>query len=347
MSKNQSTEQVEPLASREEQRQDQDEVGPIFCTKLDQRATSTQGRRFESFRQSSGATISILRHRRWLGTWLLARLGMLDRQRRLRTSQESGTGNGLTFAQLQPKGANPNVAASRGHYSEVSTTVPLRPGLVPSEVTSNAGNNAAGTPTPFVGSTNFISGTLSAELELQSIQDLIDSASSPYLVSSRPFPRSASERASIIVLSSGKATNWLRDVKLYGLGSDEANGVDFITRLDTGADMNIMAENVAARFGIDQMDRSDQPNIEVLAEKGVKALGRIDIEFRLPLSSQWYRGSFFVIRDSVVRGRFDTLMGRDAVGKMNWLLLGPPLGGQTLQKETAMPTLRDHAGFSR
>ena len=347
MSKNRSTEQVGPLASRKDERQDQDEVGPIFRTKLGQRATSVQGRRFESFRQSSGATFSTLRHRRWLGTWLLARLGMLDRQRQLRTPQVSGTGNGLTCTELQHKGAIPDVAAQRGHYSEVSPTFPLRPGLVFSEVTSNAENTAAGTPAPFVGSTNFISGSLAAELDFQSIQDLIDSASSHYLTSSRPLPRSASERASVIVLNSSKATNWLRDIKLYGIGSDEAKGVDFMTRLDTGADMNIMAENVADRFGIDQIDRSDQPNIEVLAEKGIKPLGRIDIEFRLPLSSQWYRASFFVIRDSVVRGRFDTLMGRDAIGKMNWLLLGPPLGGQTLQNETSTPTLRDHAGISR
>ena len=105
--------------------------------------------------------------------------------------------------------------------------------------------------------------------------------------------------------------------------------------------MCVLSEKVAARIGLEQIDRSDQPDIEVLAEKGTKPIGRIDLEFRLSVSQQWYRTGFYVFSDTIVRDKFDALFSREIIRQMDLLRLGPVLNGQTVQTERL--DLTDHA----
>ena len=93
--------------------------------------------------------------------------------------------------------------------------------------------------------------------------------------------------------------------------------------------MCVLSEKVATRIGLDQIDRSDQPCIDVLAEKGTKPMGRIDLDFRLSVSQQWYRTSFYVFSDTVIRNKFDALFSREIIGQLDLLRLGPVLNGQT------------------
>jgi hypothetical protein len=172
---------------------------------------------------------------------------------------------------------------------------------------------------------NFISGSLPAVLDPPVFQDLLSSG----LASSRLIPHSASERTSVITLNAFGNTKWLPDVDVYAIGSNAANLVNFVAKLDTGADVCVLSEKVAIRIGLDQIDRSDQPCIDVLAEKGTKPMGRIDLEFRLSGSQQWYRTSFYVFSDTVIRDKFDALFSREIIGQLDLLRLGPVLNGQT------------------
>jgi hypothetical protein len=182
---------------------------------------------------------------------------------------------------------------------------------------------------------NFISGSSPAVLDPPELQGLLSSGLGRQLASSRLIPHSSSERTSVITLNAVGNTKWLPDVDVYAIGSNAANLVNFVAKLDTGADMCVLSEKVATRIGLDQIDRSDQPYIEVLAEKGTKPMGRIDLEFRLSVSQQWYRTSFYVFPDTVVRGNFDALFSRKIIGQMDLLRLGPVLNGQTMQNETS------------
>jgi hypothetical protein len=112
-------------------------------------------------------------------------------------------------------------------------------------------------------------------------------------------------------------TKWLPDFDVYAVGSNAANLVNFVAKLDTGADMCVLSEKVAARIGLDQIDRSDRPVNEVLAEKGTKPIGRIDLVFHLSVSQQWYRASFYVFSDTIVRDKFDALFSQEIIRQMD------------------------------
>jgi hypothetical protein len=136
-------------------------------------------------------------------------------------------------------------------------------------------------------------------------------------------------------------TKWLPDLDVYAVGSNAENLVNFIAKLDTGADMCVLSEKVAARIGLDRIDGSDRPDVEVLAEKGSKPIGRIDLEFRLSVSQQWYRTSFYVFSDTIIRDKFDALFSQQIIRQMDLLRLGPVLNGLTMRDEHLDST--DHA----
>ena len=249
--------------------------------------------------------------------------------------------------ELRHKIANPGVTAQQTRHGDALTGIALKSSLASSQGMNNAGKTCPPSSTPPLRSVNFVSGSSPPESDLHAFQDLLSSGSDHHLASSRAPPRSSSERASVIRLIAGKVTNWPPDVDVYAVGSDEANVVNFVAKLDTAADICIMAEKTAARFGIDQIDRSDQPDIQGLAEKGIKSMGRIEVDFHLALETQWYGGSFYVISDLVIQDRFDALLSREAIPQMNLLLLGPTLKGQTVQNGSSRCQQCDHATIAR
>jgi hypothetical protein len=298
---------------------------------------------FRSFRQMSVVSFSTLQNCLWLRTWLLVRLGMLDCMRRPQTDVDSGAESGSICLELRRKVANLDVTAQEVRRDDALPCVAFGPSLASWQGTSNVRRTSQRSPGHFVGSINSVSGSPPAEFDLQTFQDLISSASDRHLANSTTLPRSYSERTSVIRLNEGESTNWLPDVDIYAIGSDEANLVNFVAKLDTGAGVCVMAEKVAARIGIDQIDKSDQPNIEGLADQGINPIGRIDIDFRLSTSRQWYRGCFYVISDSIIRDRFDALFSKEVIGQMKLLLLGPTLNVQTVQNVTSRCQECDHA----
>ena len=262
----------------------------------------------------------------WLATWLLTHFRMLNWMSRTQIAKDSGSESGSIFPELRSRCASPDVTV---HQERHAATL-VDTGFSNSSLSWRRTSHTARTPQPssalFIGSTNFISGSSPAVLDL-------------------PVPQahSSSERTSVITLNAVGNTKWLPDVDVYAIGSNAANQVNFVAKLDTGADVCVLSEKVATRIGLDQIDRSDQPYIEVLAEKATKPMGRIDLEFRLSVSQQWYRTSFYVFPDTVVRDKFDALFSREIIGQMDLLRLGPVLNGQTVQNETSPLDQCDHA----
>lgn len=253
----------------------------------------------------------------WLATWLLTHFRMLNWMSRTQIAKDSGAESGSIFPELR---SSPDVTVHQERHAATLIDTGFSNSSLSWRWTNHTGRTPQPSSAPFIGSMNFMSGGLPV------LQDLLSSGLDRHLASSR-LPHSSSERTSVITLDAVGNTKWLPDVDVYAIGSNAANLVNFVAKLDTGADVCVLSEKVATRIGLDQIDRSDQPNIEVLAEKGTKPMGRIVLDFRLSVSQQWYRTSFYVFPDTVIRDRFDALFSREIIGQMDLLRLGPVLNG--------------------
>ena len=246
-----------------------------------------------------------------------------------------GAESGSIFPELWSGYASPDVTVQQERHAATLIDTAFSNSSLSWRRTSHNGRTPQPSSAPFIGSMNFITGSSPAVLDPPELQDFLSSGLDRHLASSRLIPHSSSERTSVITLNAVGNTKWLPDVDVYAIGSNAANLVNFVAKLDTGADMCVLSEKVATRIGLDQIDRSDRPHIEVLAETGTKPMGRIVLEFRLSVSQQWYRTSFYVFPDTVVRDKFDALFSREIIGQMDLLRLGPILKGQTMQNETS------------
>ena len=124
----------------------------------------------------------------------------------------------------------------------------------------------------------------------------------------------------------GKTKGWRFIAKVDAIGRKEASVVTFRAILDADAEVCLMAESLAARFGTEYIDRIDRPVLHVLGERVVRLIGRIDSDFHVSTRLQLSRQSFYVIPDRIVRGRFDAILGREAIGRMDLLHIKPPFG---------------------
>jgi hypothetical protein len=260
-----------------------------------------------------------------LAAWLLTRFGIPSWTNR--TAEDSGPESGSIFQELRSRLASPDVTVHQERHAATVVDTAFSNSSLSWQRTSHIGRTRQPRPVPFIGSLNFISGNSPAVLDPTVLQDLLSSGLDRYLAASELIPPSSSELTSVITLNSSGNTKWLPDLDIYAISSDGPKLVNFVAKLDTGADMCALSETVATRIGLDQIDRSDQPDIEVLAEKVTKPIGRIDLTFRLSLSQQWYKTSFYVISDTIVREKFDALFSREIIRQMDLLRLGPILNG--------------------
>ena len=263
----------------------------------------------------------------WFATWLLTHFRVLNWTSRTQIAKASGAESGSIFLELRSRCASPDMTVHQERHAATLIDAAFSNSSLSWQLTSHNGRTPQLSSAPFIGSMNFISGSPPVVLDSPELQDLLSSGLDRHLASSGPIPHSSSERTSVITLNAVGSTKWLPDVDVYASGPDAANLVNFVAKLDTGADVCVLSEKVATRIGLDQIDRSDQPYIEVLAEKGTKPMGRIDLEFRLSVSEQWYRTSFYVFPDTVIRDKFDALFSREIIGQMDLLRLGPVLNG--------------------
>ena len=334
---NRRIEQGTRLAGPRNERQSLDDhAGSIvgtWRTSYGQNPAPVKPRRFNFFRRIFLVTPSVFDYCLRFETKSLARLELLGWMRNLQTGEKSNAENGSTCPQLQYAGGSPGVTNQYERHGEGLTGITLNSSLAFCQGANNAEGTFTQNSASSVESATSVSENVLAEFNLQALQGLLDSAPDSYYISSTTSPRSLSGGTSVIPLGTGDRTNWLPDVDVYAIGSDEGNVVKFVAKLDTGAEICVMAERVAARIGIHHIDTSDQPDIQGLARQVVKPMGRIDIEFHLRPDPQRYRGSFYVIPDLVVDDRFDAHFSRDVIGQMNLLLLGPKLSGQTMQNK--------------
>jgi hypothetical protein len=261
-----------------------------------------------------------------LATWLLTHSRILNWMSRTQIAKDSGAESGSIFPELRSRCASPDVTVHQERHAATLIDTAFRNSSLSWQLTSHNRRTPQPSLAPFIGS---IFGSSPAVLDVPVFQDLLSSGLHRHLANSRLIPHSASERTSVITLNAVGNTKWLPDVDVYAIGSNTANLVNFVAKLDTGADVCVLSEKVATRIGLDQIDRSDQPCIDVLAEKGTKPMGRIDLDFRLSGSQQWYRTSFYVFSDTVIRDKFDALFSREIIGQLDLLRLGPVLNGQT------------------
>jgi hypothetical protein len=277
----------------------------------------------------------------WLATWLLTRFRVLNWMSKTQIAKDSEAESASTFPELRTGFASPDVTVHQERHTATLIDTAFSNSSLSWQRTSHAGRTRQPRSVPFIGSLNFISGNPPAVLDSTVLQDLLSSGLDRHVATSRLIPHSSPERTSVITLNAVGNTKWLPDLDVYAVGSNPANLVNFIAKLDTGADVCVLSEKVAARFGLDQINRSDRPDIEVLAEKGTKPIGRIDLEFRLSVSQQWYRTGFYVFSDTIVRDKFDALFSQEIIRQMDLLRLGPVLNGLTVQNEHLDST--DHA----
>jgi hypothetical protein len=277
----------------------------------------------------------------WLATWLLTRLRMLHWMSRTQIVEDSEVESGTIFPELRTRCVRPDATVHQERHAVTLIDTAFSNSSSSWQRTSHAGRTRQPRSVPFIGSLNSISGNPPAVLDPTALQDLLSSGLDRHVATSRLIPYSSSEHTSIITLNAAGNTKWLPDLDVYAVGSNAANLVNFIAKLDTGADMCVLSEKIAARIGLDQIDRSDRPDIEVLAEKGSKPIGRIDLEFRLSVSQQWYRTSFYVFSDTIIRDKFDALFSQQIIRQMDLLRLGPVLNGLTMRDEHLDST--DHA----
>jgi hypothetical protein len=105
---------------------------------------------------------------------------------------------------------------------------------------------------------------------------------------------------------------------------DESQVRFFKVRLDTAAALCVIAEHVVAdRFGFERIDASRWTIISDLVGNGVRTMGEITIQLGLRSGEEWLSVPFQVIPESCGGYRFDALLSRELVRKMNILVLGP------------------------
>jgi hypothetical protein len=133
---------------------------------------------------------------------------------------------------------------------------------------------------------------------------------------------SVSDAAS--ALSSNPGENVFPDICVFGHVGDPSKVKSFKGKLDTGANICLMAEHVVTnRWGIERIDSSKCCVLDDLGPNGIRTLGQIRITLRLGSSDRWLKVPFQVIPDSYVRYRYDALLSDKLIKKLNLLLPGP------------------------
>jgi hypothetical protein len=126
------------------------------------------------------------------------------------------------------------------------------------------------------------------------------------------------------VLSSNPGDNVFPDVCVFGHVGDPSGVKSFKGKLDTGANICLIAEHVVTnRWGIERIDSSKCCVLDDLGPSGVRTLGQIRITVRLGSSDEWLKVPFQVIPDSYVRYRYDALLCDKLIKKWRLLLPGP------------------------
>jgi hypothetical protein len=126
------------------------------------------------------------------------------------------------------------------------------------------------------------------------------------------------------VLSSNPGDNVFPDVCLFGHVGDPSGVKSFKGKLDTGANICLMAEHVVMnRWGVERIDSSKCCVLDDLGPNGVQTLGQIRITLRLGSSDRWLKVPFQVLPDSYVGCRYDALLCDKLIKKWNLLLPDP------------------------
>src|SRR4051794_163952 len=126
------------------------------------------------------------------------------------------------------------------------------------------------------------------------------------------------------VLSSNPGDNVFPDICVFGHVGDPSQVKSFKGKLDTGANICLMAEHVVKnRWGMEWIDSSKGYFLDDVGPNGVQTLGQIRITLRLGPSDRWLKVPFQVMPDSYVKYRYDALLCDKLIKKLSLLLPGP------------------------
>ena len=131
---------------------------------------------------------------------------------------------------------------------------------------------------------------------------------------------------SISIMSSNFDEKVYLDIWISAYIEDPSKEEFFRGTLDTGAQQDLISENVVAnRWGMERIDTTKSCLVNDVGMSGIRTLGQIRITLRFAPGVKELQAAFQVVPKEVVANRFDALLSVRLIERRNILLLNPAL----------------------